>query len=63
MKAKKKMISFKLDEEVYHRLKQYSFEQHQSMASIVTRWIMDAPIKNEVDYRQTAIDKYTDDKK
>ena len=50
----KKMISLKVDEEVYHRLKQYAFEQHQSMSSIITRWIIDAPIKHDVDYRQVS---------
>lgn len=54
--AKKKMISFKIDDEVYHRLKQYAFEQHQSMSSILTRWVMDAPVQNKVDYRQMTID-------
>lgn len=54
--AKKKMISLKVDEEVYHRLKQYASEQHQSMSSIITRWIMDAPVKHDVDYRQASID-------
>ena len=53
--TKKKMLSFKVDEEVYHRLKQYAFEQHQSMSSIITRWIMEAPVKNEDDQKQSEL--------
>lgn len=60
---KKRMLSFKVDEEVYHRLHQIAYEQHQSMASIVTRWIMETPVKNETDYRQLSIDDSTDEKK
>ena len=51
-----------VDEEVYHRLHQIAYEQHQSMASIVTRWIMETPVKNETDYRQVSIDNFTDEK-
>lgn len=57
---KKKMLSFKVDEEVYHRLKQYAFEQHLSMSAIITQWIMRAPVKNDVDYRQISIDEHND---
>ena len=53
--TKKKMLSFNVVEEVYHRLKQYAFEQHQSMSSIITRWIMEAPVKNEDDYKQSEL--------
>jgi predicted transcriptional regulator len=51
-KEKRKMISFSVDEEVFERLHQLAFENHQSMSSILTGWVMKSKIKNEVSWRQ-----------
>jgi hypothetical protein len=55
------MVSFSLEVEVYERLHQYAFEQHQSMASLITSWIMNSKIKNEVSWRQQSL--FDNDKK
>lgn len=44
-KEKRKMISFSVDEEVFERLHQLAFENHQSMSSILTGWVMKSKIK------------------
>lgn len=51
-KAKRKMISFSVDQEVYERLHQYAFEQHQSMSAVLTGWIMNAKVRNDISWRQ-----------
>ena len=52
MSGKRKMISFSVDEEVFERLHQLSFETHMPMSAILTSWVMKAKIKNEVSWRQ-----------
>lgn len=52
MKSKRKMISFSVDQEIYERLHQYAFEQHQYMLAVLAGWIMGAKVKNEVSWRQ-----------
>lgn len=54
-KPKRKMVSFSLDPEVYERLHQYAFEQHQSMSSALTSWVMNAKVRNEVSWRQESL--------
>lgn len=61
MSKERKMVSFSLEVEVYERLHQYAFEQHQSMASLITSWIMNSKIKNEVSWRQQSM--FDNDKK
>lgn len=55
MKKKRKMISFSIDPDVYERLHQYAFEQHLSMASVLTQWVMKAKISNDVSWRQQTL--------
>lgn len=51
-KSRRKMVSFSLDPEVFDRLHQYAFEQHQSMAAVLTAWVMSAKVRNEVHWGQ-----------
>lgn len=51
-------ISMVLDREIYDRLKAYAEDQHQSMTGVVTRWIMDAPVINKIDYRTVNNDSF-----
>lgn len=55
MKSKRKMISFSVDQEIYERLHQYAFEQHQSMSAVLAGWVMGAKVKNEVSWRQQCL--------
>lgn len=61
MKKKKKVISVSMDEEVYERLHQYAFEQHQTMSAVIIRWIMAARIRGEVSWRQQQLFSTDDD--
>ena len=54
-KQKRKMVSFPLNPEFYERLHQYAFEQHQSMSSALTSWIMNAKVKYDVSWRQESL--------
>lgn len=53
----KTKLTLSLDPEVAERLRQYAFEQHQTLSAVVTRWVMDAPVTYEIDRRQIKLDE------
>lgn len=59
----KKKAVISLDAEVYDRLKQLSFERHQSMASLVTQWVMGSKVSCTHRWNDPTIDDFIGDGK